>query len=271
KDGQNIPTQVLPMGGFRHAGVGNAQARTDYASAGQVQDGAFAWGSTSTGTANAQVIGFTPTLEALVDGQQFVFRAGFTNTGATTLQAGGLSAHPLTYNGAALAAGALVLNENYTATWNATETRFELDHANGDFRSIHTQVFTSSETYTPTSGMVYADAVAVGGGGAGGSTVTGPASTLAIAGGGGGGEVAKKRVSAADIGASQTVTIGAAGAAGSAGNNNGGAGGDTSVGSLCIAKGGHGGSGQAGADIGGAAAGGTGGTGDETFDGEASE
>lgn len=101
------------------------------------------------------------------------------------------------------------------------------------------QVFTASGTYTPTPGMVSAviETLAGGGGGAG---ATGNASFLTSGGGGGAGAYALKRVLAADVGASQAVTIGAAGAAGAAAGN-GGNGGDTSVGSLCIAKGGSGG------------------------------
>ena len=38
KDGQTTPTANLPMGGFRHTGVGNASARSDYSATGQVQD-----------------------------------------------------------------------------------------------------------------------------------------------------------------------------------------------------------------------------------------
>ena len=37
KDGQTTPTANLPMGTYRHTGVGNASARTDYAAAGQVR------------------------------------------------------------------------------------------------------------------------------------------------------------------------------------------------------------------------------------------
>lgn len=38
KDGQTIPTANLPMGGFRHTNVGNAQYPTDYATLGQIQN-----------------------------------------------------------------------------------------------------------------------------------------------------------------------------------------------------------------------------------------
>lgn len=106
--------------------------------------------------------------------------------------------------------------------------------------STNIQIFTGSGTYTPTSGMLYCIVECVGGGGGGGGCTAG-AANYAVGGGGGSGSYARSSVSAATIGASQTVTIGAAGSAGSSAGGNGGAGGDTSVGSLVIGKGGSGG------------------------------
>lgn len=92
--------------------------------------------------------------------------------------------------------------------------------------SVKKQIFTSSNTYTPTSGMLYALIIALGGGQGGGDyNGTSPGS------GGDAASMAWKIVSAADIGVSKSVTIGSAGA--HAAN-----GGDTSVGSLCVAPGG---------------------------------
>jgi hypothetical protein len=88
------------------------------------------------------------------------------------------------------------------------------------FGVVKKQVFTSSGTYTPSANLLYAIIECVGGGGGGG----GYSRTLA---------------SATTIGASQTVTIGAAGSGGAAGANNGTAGGNTSVGTLCVANGGN--------------------------------
>lgn len=99
------------------------------------------------------------------------------------------------------------------------------------------QVFTGDDTYTPTSGMIICKVRLVGGGGGGGGTLSGDGS-----GGGGGGGYAEEILTAAEIGASQAVTVGAAGTAGAAaGTNNGGSGGTTSLGSLLSATGGAGG------------------------------
>src|SRR5579862_6740598 len=106
------------------------------------------------------------------------------------------------------------------------------------------QVFVSTGTYTPTTGMTYCDIEVVGGGDAcGGSTTTGGGQASAAAGGGGGGYT-RKIFTGAQIGASQTVKIGAGGTPGIAGGGTGGTGGTTSVGALISATGGVGGSGN---------------------------
>lgn len=107
--------------------------------------------------------------------------------------------------------------------------------------TVAIQTFTSTGTYTPTSGMKYCIIELVGGGGGGGGTTTTGVGEITCAGGGAGGGYARKVATAAAIGASQAVTIGAAGTAGAVGGGNGGAGGTTSLGALCIATGGGGG------------------------------
>lgn len=107
------------------------------------------------------------------------------------------------------------------------------------------QTFVASGTYTPTAGMLYAIVEAVGGGGGSGGTAATGAATCASSAGGSSGAYAKALLTAAQIGVSQVVTIGAAGAAGTAGNNAGSAGGVTSLGSLISCPGGLGGTGSA--------------------------
>lgn len=124
----------------------------------------------------------------------------------------------------------------------------------GLFYSINIQEFSSSSTYTPTSGMQYCIIEAWGGGGGGGgvSSVNGASGA-----GGGAGAYARAHCSASTIGASQTVTIGSAGSAGSNAGGQGGTGGTTTVGSLISAGGGSGGVGSSSAT--GASAAGAGG------------
>jgi hypothetical protein len=134
--------------------------------------------------------------------------------------------------------------------------------------AVRVQKFTSSGTYTPSAGMLYCIIECVGAGGGGGG-VAGNASNAAGAAGGGAGGYSRKIASAATVGASQSVTIGAAGTGAAAGNNNGGAGGQTSVGSLCVANGGAGGNGTNTFPAATPGAGGTAGTGDVASPGSA--
>jgi hypothetical protein len=126
--------------------------------------------------------------------------------------------------------------------------------------SVAQQVFTSSGTYTPTTGMAYCKIEVLGGGGGGGGAALCSGNYSAGGGGGGAGGYSQGIFSSGTVGASQTVTIGAAGTAGAAGANTGGTGGTTSVGALISATGGVGGAG--GSEVAyGYTAGGAGGTG----------
>lgn len=111
----------------------------------------------------------------------------------------------------------------------------------GVYRS--SQIFTVSGTYTAPAGLKRAKVTVVGGGGGGGGSGATSGGTGAAAGGGAGGGMAVKTVTAATIGASQTVTIGAGGLAGATGST-GGTGGTTSFGAIITATGGTGGAGS---------------------------
>jgi hypothetical protein len=130
--------------------------------------------------------------------------------------------------------------------------------------SVNKQIFTINGTYTPTAGMVYCIIECVGGGGAGGGSA-GNATASIGAGGGQSGGYARLVASAATIGASKAVTIGTGGTC-TAGANTGGSGGDTSVGTICVAKGGAGGSATVVMPLGGNST--TAGTGDFTVPGQ---
>jgi len=119
-----------------------------------------------------------------------------------------------------------------------TTTAYSVFPINKSFDNITVQVFTGSGTYTPTTGMKYCTIEVVGGGGGGGGCAASSGTNVAVGSCGGGGGYARKTVTAATIGSSQTVTVGAAGSGGATGNNNGTAGGTTSVGSIVSATGG---------------------------------
>jgi hypothetical protein len=121
---------------------------------------------------------------------------------------------------------------------------------------VRVQTFSANGTYTPHAKMVTCLIECIGSGGGSGG-VFGVTSNQATSGGGGGGAYAMTRSDKAAIGASKAVTIGAAGSAGG-GQSAGGVGGDTSVGTLCIAKGGGGGGYcQPGVNVGNGGSGGT--------------
>lgn len=119
--------------------------------------------------------------------------------------------------------------------------------------TVSVQTFTGSGTYTRPPGLVSADVEMCAGGGGGGSIA---AAATAGAGGGGSGGQLKALLTAAQLGATQTVTISGGGAGGATGGSNtGSAGGNVSLGSLLSCTGGAGGGG-AGSQV----SGGTGGT-----------
>jgi hypothetical protein len=132
------------------------------------------------------------------------------------------------------------------------------------FSTVVIQKFTGngSYTYTPTANMKYCIVECVGAGGGSGGAATTSAIQCTAGGGGGGGEYTRSVLSAATVGASKTVVVGAGGTAGANTGGNGGAGGNTTFGStLVTALGGSGGTGMAAQGATASAAGGAGGSG----------
>lgn len=84
KDGQTTPTANLPMGSFRHTGVGDASARNQYAVVNQVQDGDYNLVGSVSGT-DTIVGSLAPSISAYSPGMQVVLIPANANTGATTL------------------------------------------------------------------------------------------------------------------------------------------------------------------------------------------
>jgi hypothetical protein len=137
--------------------------------------------------------------------------------------------------------------------------KFKNVSSSGAITQVKMQVFTGSGTYTPTSGMVYCIIECLGGGGAGGGANATTSTQGSVGGGGGAGEYARGVFSATNIGASQTITIGAGGTGVAAGTGNNG--GTTSIGSLMTANGGTGATATAASSIPVTAMNGEGGTG----------
>lgn len=125
-DGQTTPTANLPMGTFRHTNVGDASVRTDYAAAGQVQDGSFTWAGTAGGTANAITLTLSPSISAYAAGQSFTYKSGASaNTGAMTVAVSGLTTKSIQKNGAALASGDHPAGRWFRITYDGTAFQLE--------------------------------------------------------------------------------------------------------------------------------------------------
>lgn len=203
----------------------------------------------------------------LVNGtrQRVIF--GTTNTGASSYQADATPAFPIYgLNNSPLQGGEILANSigylvfSVSAVINsgngawvltdligapqqvapATKSQHAMQLGQATGRLAAMQVFASSGTYTPTTGMVSVIFRMVGGGGAGGGLTTPSAGNISMGAPGSSGSYAEGRFLAAAIGASQAVTVGAGGVA--VVNASGGAGGSSSVGSLMTAPGGPGGS-----------------------------
>lgn len=160
--------------------------------------------------------------------------AALTLTAPLTLANGGTNANLTANNGgilyssasaAAILAGtataglALLSGATTTPTWSTSKP----------ITQIVVQSFTATGTYTPTAGMQYCIVEGVGGGGGSGGTPSGASTSYIGAPGAGSGGYARVLYTAAQIGASKAVTIGAAGAAGASAGA-GGTGGTTTFG-----------------------------------------
>jgi len=128
RDGQGSPSANLPMNNFRVTNLGNAVARSDAPTLGQVQDDLLNW-TIAGGTADALTATYTPALTVLNDGQICFVRATAPNATTTpTFAPNGLTPEVITKLGdsalgVADIAGALA---EIVLRYNSTHTRWEL-------------------------------------------------------------------------------------------------------------------------------------------------
>lgn len=174
----------------------------------------------------------------------FYLAAGNTNSGTSTQS----DVWKLTLSGNDMTDYAPVF-------YNTVDDTLKYDNGSGPVnistaasgRLLRRTIFTSSGTWTKQSDVGFVIVTAVGGGGGGGGCSAAAAVTAASAGGGGAGATSNKKIAAASLGSTETVTIGAAGTGGAAGMNSGNAGGTTSFGSHVSCTGGNGGGSSGGA------------------------
>jgi hypothetical protein len=120
-DGQTTPTGNLPMGGYNHTNVADATVRTQYGTAGQIQDSAFTFLTSPSGT-NAMTATAALGMSAYVTGQRFFFVAPSTNTSACTLNINAIGAKAITKQGTtALVAGDIVSGAVIQVVYDGTE------------------------------------------------------------------------------------------------------------------------------------------------------
>ena len=121
KDGQNTPTGNLPMGGYKHTGVGNASAATEYAAYGQVQGATYQLLTSVAGT-DTITAAVTPVFSAYAAGQVFRFVVANTNTGAVTININSKGAVAITKQGTnALVAGDIVAGVTAEIIYDGTQ------------------------------------------------------------------------------------------------------------------------------------------------------
>ena len=132
RDGQSPATANLPMGGFKHTGLGAGTARTESVSLGQVQDGKTNWVDGG-GTADAITATYSPAITALVDGQLCYVRATAANATTTpTFSPSGLTARTIVMKGgSALVAGSIAGDgHELELRYDLANTRWELLNPN---------------------------------------------------------------------------------------------------------------------------------------------
>lgn len=91
RDGQNEPTVDLPMGGFKHTDVDEADALDQYLRASQAVYNKIIYCGTSSGAANTYTVTANIPPTANTAGMEFMFKSHQLNTASSTFNIGALS------------------------------------------------------------------------------------------------------------------------------------------------------------------------------------
>ena len=154
-DGQTTPVANLPMGGYVHTNVGNATLRTNYPSAGQVQDGTFTYLTSVSGTDTITAVAAI-SMTAYAAGQTFRFiAAGANATTGVTININGIGAKSITKNGTtALAIGDIVSGSIVEVTYDGTE--FQVSSQVVSFSTLLStnNTWTGKQTFTGTTSLI---------------------------------------------------------------------------------------------------------------------
>lgn len=147
-DGQTVPVANLPMGGFKHTGVGAATASDQYLTAGQAQGASLSY-FVASGT-DTYTLTPTPAATAYAAGQSWKVTFTNGNTGAATINVSGVGAKNITKRGAlALVAGDIPAAATAEIVYDGTQ--FQLQNV-----AVEPDYFTASgtDTYTVTASPV---------------------------------------------------------------------------------------------------------------------
>lgn len=211
------------------------------------------------GAADAYVITLAPAIAAYAAGQRFTFLATSACTGASTLNVNGLGAKDIrkSENGtvtAVLANNDILAAQIVTVVYDGTQflmdsplgtratsaVNYEAQTFFSDSNNVvQIDEYTTDDTWTKPTGAVTVEVICVGAGGGGGGASLQNTSGGA---GGGGGAVSLGIFNAADLGATETITVGVGGSGGTANPGvNGSNGTASSFGTWLTAGGGGGG------------------------------
>jgi hypothetical protein len=150
KGGTNTPTANLPMGGYRHTGVDDAVALTDYASAADVIDQHLVY-YTASGSSSAYTITPNPAISAYAAGQKFCFKANHTNNAAPSLNVNALGAkNIMDASGSALAANTIENGLFYEVVYTGVQFQIVSPLGGTSLESIIHATNTDSRTSTTT-------------------------------------------------------------------------------------------------------------------------
>ena len=160
-DGQTTPVANLPMGGYIHTGVGNATTRSNYASAGQVQDGTFTYLTSVSGTDTITAVA-PASMTAYAAGQTFRFiAAGANTTTSVTININGIGAKSITKNGTtALAIGDIISGSVVTINYDGTQ--FQVSGVAAASLLGLANTWTATNTFTASTGIITTGKIGVG-------------------------------------------------------------------------------------------------------------